>query len=80
MSMLLDEVWFEITRPVRRGPAGTTSRAKLQRAFEVAEFHAEASECCEGIDNESTAVAGVVIALFGNPVAFESYSRRRSDE
>jgi hypothetical protein len=28
-------------------------------------FHAEARECREGVDDESTAVAGVVIALLG---------------
>ena len=56
---------IESVRTVRRGPAGTTSRAKLQRPLEVAEFYAEPGECLEGVDNESTAVAGVVIALLG---------------
>jgi len=31
----------------------------------MAEFHTEARECREGVDDEFTAVAGVVIALLG---------------
>ena len=56
---------IEIARPVRRGPARTTSSTQLQRSLKMAEFHAEPSERCEGIDDEPTAVAGVVIVLVG---------------
>jgi hypothetical protein len=55
----------EVARPVRCGPARTTSRAKLQRSLEMPKFHAEARECREGVDDEPTAVADVVIMLFG---------------
>lgn len=46
------------------GPPGL-QRAQLQRAFEVPQFHAEPRQRCKCVDDESTPVAGVVIALVG---------------
>jgi len=43
----------------------TTVLAQLQRAFEVPQFHAEARERREGVDDEPTAIAGVAIVLVG---------------
>jgi len=42
-----DEVLIEITRPVRREPAGAPPLAHLQRSVEVAEFDADPREPCE---------------------------------
>jgi len=56
---------IEIARPVRRWPARAAPRTELERALEVAEFHAEPGERREGVDDESTRVAGVVIAFVG---------------
>ena len=56
---------LEVTRPVRGGPTGATASTKLQRPLEMAEFHAKSSERCERVNDESTPVAGVEIALVG---------------
>ena len=56
---------LKVTRPVRCEPPWTTVLAQLQRAFEVPEFHAEPRQRCKSVDDEPTAVAGVVIALVG---------------
>ena len=56
---------IEFACPIRCGPARAAPRTELERPLEVAEFHAESRECREGVDDESTPVAGVVIALLG---------------
>ena len=56
---------LEVARPVRREPTRATVLAQLHRAFEMTEFDTEARQSCEGVDDEPTAVAGVVIALVG---------------
>jgi len=56
---------FEVARPVRRWPIKTAAHTELKRTLKTAEFHTEARECCEGVDDEPTAVADVVIALLG---------------
>jgi len=56
---------LEIARPVRRETTRITAGAQLYRAFEMPEFDAEARQSGEGVDDEPTAVAGVVIALVG---------------
>jgi len=65
LAELFDHMLLEVARPVRCKSAGTTSLAKLQRAFEMTDLHTEARECREGVDDKPTAVAGVVIALLG---------------
>jgi len=56
---------LKVTRPVRGGPTGATASTKLQRPLEMAEFDAKSSERCERVNDESTPVAGVEIALVG---------------
>jgi len=56
---------LEVARPVRREPTRATALAQLQRAFEMTELDTEARQRGEGVDDEPTAVAGVVIALVG---------------
>lgn len=60
-----DEMLLEVTRPVRGGPTGATASTKLQRPLEMFEFDTKLRECGERVDNESAAVAGVVITLVG---------------
>ena len=56
---------LDVARPVRREATWATALAQLHRAFEMTEFDTEARQSCEGVDDEPTAVAGVVIALVG---------------
>ncbi len=58
-----DEMFLEVTRPVRGGPTGATASTKLQRPLEMSKFYAKSSERCERVNDEPTPVAGVVIAL-----------------
>ena len=62
---LSNEMLIGIARPVRRWPARAALRTELERPLEVAEFHAEPGERREGVSDEPTAVAGVVIAFVG---------------
>ncbi|SDY53236.1 hypothetical protein SAMN04487946_12050 [Halobellus clavatus] len=45
---------FEVACPVRREPARTTAGAQLYRAFEMTQFHAEARQRRERVDDEPT--------------------------
>ena len=58
-------MFLDVARPVRCKSTGTTSVAKLQRALEMSDLHAESRECCERVDDEPTAVAGVVVTFVG---------------
>jgi len=58
-------MFLEVARPVRREATRATPLAQLQWAFEMTEFDAEARQRREGVDDEPTAVAGVVIAFVG---------------
>jgi len=59
-------MFLEVARPVRReATRATPPLAQLQWAFEMTEFDAEARQRREGVDDEPTAVAGVVIAFVG---------------
>ena len=60
-----DEVLLEVACPVCRESARTTPLAQLQRPFEVAKFDAEPRECRKRVDDEPTAIAGVVVTLIG---------------
>ena len=56
---------LEVTRPVRGGPTRATLSTQLERPLEMAEFDAEPDKGREGVDDEPTAVAGVVFAPVG---------------
>jgi len=73
-------MFSEVARPVRREATRATPLAQLQWAFEMTEFDAEARQRREGVDDEPTAVAGVVIAFVGDPVPSGSHSRHRWGE
>jgi len=45
--LLLDQVRFEVARPVRRKATRATPLAQLHRAFEMTEFDAKAGERAE---------------------------------
>ncbi|GAB3421781.1 hypothetical protein GCM10027435_25900 [Haloparvum alkalitolerans] len=56
----------EVARPVCCEPAGTTASAQLQWAFQMSQFDPEPGESPERVDDQSTAVTVVVIALIGS--------------
>jgi len=62
---------FEVTRPVRCRPTRTTPRTDLEWAVEMAQFHAKPREHRERVNEEPTAVTGVVIALVGTRVRLD---------
>ena len=64
-QLLLDHMLLEVSRPVRRQATWTAAVAQLHRAFEMAKFDAESRQRGEGVDDEPTAVAGVVVTFVG---------------
>ncbi|ELY35380.1 hypothetical protein C496_23638 [Natronorubrum tibetense GA33] len=56
---------LEVARPIRGWSTGATTRTELYGIFQVAQFDAKPRERRERVNDESTPVAGVVIALIG---------------
>ena len=62
---LLDEMWLEVSRPVRRRAIRSTPRAEAYCPFEIAELHSERGKGRKGVDNQSTAIARVSVVVLG---------------
>jgi len=62
---LLDEMWLEVLRPIRRRTIRSTPRAEADCPFEIAELHSERGTGRKGVDNQSTAIARVSVAVLG---------------
>jgi hypothetical protein len=65
VNALLDEMWLEVLRPVRRRAIRSTPRAEADCPFEMAELHSERGKGRKGVDNQPTAIARMSVAVLG---------------